>query len=154
MTETPRIAQLKDTAVDETKFTRRFADCLVLTHDNRILLNRRTDPKHSGNLTAFGGHIEPGEHHRQAMIRELNEELGTKIEAADAIFIGAITEEITQHTEIVYTYFWHDKAGTVTGCYEGEAAYYERVEDALADPKIMDYLRWLLLECRKRGLLA
>jgi 8-oxo-dGTP diphosphatase len=87
------------------------------------------------------------------MIRELNEELGAVVDPADVISLGVITEADTNHTEIVHVYFWHDKAGTITGCYECEAAYYDRIAGALAHPKIMAYAVWALGECHARGLI-
>lgn len=142
--------------VDLTKanlriFKKSFADCVVLTKDKKILLQQR--PPAQGNiLTAFGGHIEDGETPIQGLIRELNEELGAIVKAEDVIKIGAITESLSNHTEIIYTHFWHDKDGTITGCYEWDSTTYDTTTEALAHPKIMDYLHWLLIECQNRGL--
>jgi len=39
-----------------------FADCIVVTHDNKILLQQRPETgAHPGALCAFGGHVEDGE---------------------------------------------------------------------------------------------
>lgn len=52
--------------------------------DNRHLLHRRPAHKHHGGLWEFpGGKLEPGETPRQALARELAEELGIAVEAAD-----------------------------------------------------------------------
>jgi 8-oxo-dGTP diphosphatase len=134
--------------IDMTKITKQFSDCLVLTADKKILMQQRPD-----SVNAFGGHMEPGETPVQTVIRELEEETGAKIKAPELVSLGAVTESFTNHTQIVHTYFWHDKNNTVTGCYECEPAYYQTVADALAHPKIMAYARWMLLECQKRGLL-
>ncbi len=141
--------------IDEASFKTRFADCAVLTRDGKILLQQRTPGwgKSAGCLTAFGGHVEPGETPVQGVIRELHEELGAIVAEADLVLLGAVTEAETSHTEIVYCYFWHDRHGAITGCYECEAVYYDRIAGALAHPKIMDYLRWMLDECRKRQFL-
>jgi 8-oxo-dGTP diphosphatase len=136
--------------------SRNVADAVVLTTDGKILLQQR--PVNwggsAGRLTAFGGHIDPGETAIEALVRELDEELGAIVDPAEVISLGALTESETGHTEIVHTYFWHDRNGTITGCYECEAVYYDRIAGALAHPKIMDYLRWMLLECQVRGLVA
>lgn len=87
-------------------------------------------------------------------MRELHEELGAIVNPADLIFIGAVSEDFTGHTELVHVHFWHDVHDTITGCYEGEAVYYECVADALAHPKIMDYVRWALIEAQKRNLIS
>jgi 8-oxo-dGTP diphosphatase len=135
--------------------SRNVSDAVVLTRDGKILLQQR--PAHwgrsAGKLTSFGGHIDPGETATQAVIRELHEELGARVDAEDLISLGALTEAETGHSEIVHAWLWHDRHGTITGCYECEAVYYDRIEGALAHPKIMDYLRWMLLECRERELL-
>ncbi len=86
-------------------------------------------------------------------MRELKEELGADVPPEEVVPLAALTEAMSGHTEIVHTHFWHDRNGVITGCYECEAVYYDRVAGALAHPKIMDYARWMLLECQNRGLL-
>lgn len=110
--------------------------------------------KHAGVLNIFGGHIEEGETILEGLIRELHEELGADVKPEDITFIGAITEDFTGHTEIVHVHFWHDKKGTITGCYEAEAKEYQTVEETLKHPKIMDYAIWALRECQNKGLLT
>jgi len=104
-------------------------------------------------IATFGGRIEANESPSQALIRELHEELGAKIQDCDLIKLGVITEAITQHKELVHLYFWHDKEGTITGCYECEAQYFDKVTLALNHPKLMDDVRWALLECQNKKLL-
>ncbi|MFO1257822.1 MAG: NUDIX hydrolase [Gammaproteobacteria bacterium] len=141
--------------VDETHYTRRAVGCLILTKDGKILLqhrplNWRTFP---GCLATFGGGIEVNELPLNALIRELKEELGADAKEQDIISLGAITESATNHLELIYQFFWHDKAGTITGCYECEARYYESIAEAFEHPKIMDDVRWLLEICQAKGLL-
>jgi 8-oxo-dGTP diphosphatase len=143
------------TQVDMSSFTGHLADCVVLTHDRKLLmqyrpLNWRSSP---GCLNIFGGHVDEGETVMQALLRELKEELGAEALESEVIKLGAITEDFTQHRELVHIHFWHDKRGTITGCYEAEARQYNSVEEALSHPKIMDYSRWALYECQSRGLL-
>jgi 8-oxo-dGTP diphosphatase len=141
-------------SVDPKSFKKQLADAIVLTKDGKLMMQQRTPGwKSVGKLTAFGGHVEPGETPLQGLLRELKEELGADVPEAELVSLGALTEEETGHTEIVYTWFWHDKQGLITGCYECEAAYYDRAAGALAHPMIMDYAVWMLEECKKRGLL-
>lgn len=98
-------------------------------------------------------YIESGESVLQGLVRELHEELGAVVDPADVIFIGALTENFTDHTELVHVHFWHDKHNTITGCYEAEAVHYDTVAEALAHPKIMDYAHWALLACKTRKLI-
>jgi len=150
-----RIKQLDLSQVKESDYKQQFAACIVLTQDHKILLqqrplNWRTFP---GMIATFGGHIEGDETPIQAIVRELHEELGAKVDSSDLITLGVITEEVTSHTELVHLYFWHDTHSTITGCYEGEAKYFDSIEEALEHPKLMDDVCWALNECCDRGLL-
>ncbi|GAA0280437.1 (deoxy)nucleoside triphosphate pyrophosphohydrolase [Alteraurantiacibacter aestuarii] len=52
----------------------------------RLLMQQRPDHKHHGGLWEFpGGKVEKGENPRQALVREIAEELGVRIEADDLI---------------------------------------------------------------------
>lgn len=138
--------------VNLSAFKQQLADCVLLTQDGKLYMQRRPEnwSKHAGVVNLFGGHVESDETPAQAVIRELKEETGADIQERDIVFIGAITEGWTNHTEIVHVYFWHDKEGTLTGCYEAEPIIFDTVEDALAHPKIMEYAKWALVECKKR----
>lgn len=134
---------------------RQMADCVILTQNRKILLQERpanweTMP---GVLSLFGGHVEKGETIMEALVRELEEELGARIEKKDAMFLGAVTEDITGHSELIHVYFWHDRDGTITGCFEALPKYFDDVEQALSHPEMMDYAKWALSRCKIRGLL-
>jgi 8-oxo-dGTP diphosphatase len=137
-------------ATPAASFEKQVADCVIVTHDGKILVQQRPENWGSaaGCLTTFGGHLEPGETAAQGLIRELNEELGAVLDESELTFIAAVTEDWTQHAELVHIYFWHDKNNTITGCYEAEDRRYDTVDEALAHPKIMDYARFALLMCR------
>ena len=146
--------------VDATKLASQqykatLSDSVILTHDNKVLMQRR--PEHygafGGVLNIFGGHVEPGETVSEALVRELHEELGAEVNESELLFLGALTEDITDHTEIVHVHFWHDKRASITGCYECEPEYYLEASEALKDPKIMDYAAWALNECVRRKLI-
>lgn len=66
--------------VDLTKtkpdqFSAHLADCVILTKDNKILMQQRPENwgKHAGVLNIFGGHVEEGETVLEGLIRELHE---------------------------------------------------------------------------------
>lgn len=149
------IQEVNLTQIDEANFKQRYADSVILTHDHKILLQRRGDNWNTfpGFISTFGGRIELNESPVQALMRELKEELGAEVKISDVISLGAVTEKITGHNELVYVYFWHDQYATITGCYEGEAKYFDNVEVVFTEPKMMDYVRWALTECQKRQLL-
>jgi 8-oxo-dGTP diphosphatase len=87
------------------------------------------------------------------MIRELNEELGAIVTEIDVTFIGSITEDFTNHKHLVNVYFWHDKLGSITGCYEWESVQFDTIEDAISQPEIMDYAVWSLKKCQELKLI-
>lgn len=59
------------------------AAAAIFDVDGRVLLARRADHVHQGGLWEFpGGKLEPGEAPRQALERELQEELGIKVGSA------------------------------------------------------------------------
>lgn len=134
--------------IDNGCFTNRFVSCLVLSKDNRMILQQRGNSwkSYPGFLSEFGGHIEVNELPIHALIRELKEELGAQVEETDVISLGiiSITVEATNICELVYGYFWQDKVGTITGCYEGEAKYYTDVSEIYQHPKIMLSTLWLI----------
>lgn len=136
-------------------FKQQHAGCIVLTSDNRILVQQRPDNWRTfpGMITTFGGHLESKESPIEAIIRELHEELGARVELHDLVSLGAITEEITEHTELIYLYFGHDKEKTITGCYECEPYYFDTMIDLLAHPKVMQEVRWAIMECQRQKLL-
>ena len=59
-------------------FEKRLADCVILTHDNKILLQYRPKDWHSNpdGLNLFGGHVDKGESVIEGLLRELKEEVG------------------------------------------------------------------------------
>lgn len=149
------IKQVNPEQLDPATFKCCCAGCIILTRDRKILLQQRGDnwKNFPGVVSTFGGHIEIDETPTAGLIRELNEELGAKVLEAEVISLGAFTEEITNHTELLYYYFWHDQLGTITGCYEGTTKYYLDIASVLADPKVMPDIPLMLKECQRRGLL-
>ncbi len=144
------------TKIAETEFPQRFVGAIILTHNNKFILQRIVDPRPffpAGSLTTFGGKIEANETPEEALMRELKEELGAIVNTDDTIFLGAITESATGHSELIYTYFWQDKKGTITGCYEDEIAYFDSLDAIVVNDHVTDDVRWMLYDCRRRRIL-
>ncbi|HEY1096748.1 MAG TPA: NUDIX domain-containing protein [Alphaproteobacteria bacterium] len=156
MTDVPGIQFVDPATVDMHSYRKNIVDCVILTHDRKILMQYRPPDwkKIPDVLVNFGGGVDKGETTMKALVRELNEELGAKVNPDDVIPLGTLTEEWTGHTELVHIHFWHDKDATITGCYEAEDRRYDTIDDVLAEPKLMDYARWTLQHVRKRGLVA
>jgi 8-oxo-dGTP diphosphatase len=134
---------------------KRLADCIILTADNRLLLQKHPDGCTSlpGAVHPFGGYVEYGESPFQAMVREIQEETGGMVLKDETVFLGAITEEDTSHRDLVHVWFWHDIRGSVTGCYEREEICFDDVDDVLALPLLMDYARQALHMAVEAGLI-
>ena len=58
---------------------------VALIRDGRVLLVRRARPPYRGRWTLPGGRVEPGEDPTQAARREIEEELGLRVEALSAL---------------------------------------------------------------------
>ena len=155
MIDIPSIKIIDIESTEAMSVKARLADCVVLTHDNKILLQYRplNWSSNAGGLNLFGGHVDEGESIIEGLCREIKEELGADILENEVTFIDAISETWTEHKEFVHVYFWHDKECKITGCYEAEAREFETVEDALCEPKLMDYSKWALLKCQEIKLL-
>ena len=155
MTTIPSLHLVDPSEIPTRHFTQHLADCLILTHDHKILMQLRPENwgKWAGVLNTFGGHVGDGESVADGLVRELHEELCAVVDVKDVVFLGAVTEDFTKHTELVHIHFWHDKGNTITGCYEAEDRRYDSVAEALSHPKLMDYARWALLTAQARGLL-
>ena len=148
--------QLVDLSIiPQDAYKKHLADVVILTSKNKILLQSRPLNwlTHPGVVCLFGGHVEDEEVPIEAAVREIHEETGGILSSSDLIFIGALTEDWTNHSQIVHVYFWYDKDGSITGCYEAEAIEFNSSSEAISHNNIMDYAKWALEECNLRNLL-
>lgn len=141
--------------IDTSAYKRQYTSCIILSGDNKIILQERGDDFYTypGYLCAFGGKVESDETPLNTITRELKEELDVDVPATELVFIAAYTEEISQHNDLIYGYFWHDKQREIQTCHEGEIAYFEAINDSLKNEKLLDDVPFLLNYCICKNLL-
>ena len=154
MIEVAGIKEIDFQASDRGGFLKHCADAIILTHDHKILMQHR--PPWNGRsacLSAFGGHVDEGETISQGLLREIREELGASLTMDEVVKLSTVTEDMTDHTEAVHVYFWHDKSQKITGCYEHSPITFENLAAVLAHPDLMDYAKYNLLKAHSLGLI-
>jgi len=63
--------------------------CVILHREGKVLLQHRDDIpeiRFPGHWAIFGGHVEPGETAEEAALREMEEELGLRLEPPLLLF--------------------------------------------------------------------
>lgn len=87
----------------------RFVGAAIVRDDNVLLGKRSPNKKHyPGEWDVFGGHVEAGESDREAILRELQEELD--IDASEGC--QKATSKLTQDATFILflVYCWHGSA--------------------------------------------
>ncbi|MBB1565266.1 NUDIX hydrolase [Candidatus Gracilibacteria bacterium] len=75
--------------------------CALLVKDNKLLLqDRKSISKYGEEWSFFGGGIEDGENSKEALIREIKEELGFDISSWEISYLG----EIVHYTDFGIEY--------------------------------------------------
>ncbi|MGQ7145867.1 CTP pyrophosphohydrolase, partial [Escherichia sp. SS-MK2] len=101
----------------------------IIERDGKILLAQRPAQSDQAGLWEFaGGKVEPDESQRQALVRELREELG--IEATVGEYVTSHQREVSGR--IIHLHAWHvpDFHGTLQA-YEHQALVWCSPEEAL-----------------------
>lgn len=152
---TAEIEELTITQLKDMQFKCKYASALIMTCDNKLLLQQRSvnAKNFSGWITTFGGKIELNETPKSALIRELHEELGARVDSSDLIDCGSVTDAKSNYTDLIYAFFWHDIHGTIEFCKEENPIYFNYSDEIIQHPKSMLYVRWLVEKCIKIGVL-
>ena len=101
------------------------ADCrlhvavgVICNFDGQVLVSLRTDNVHQGGLWEFpGGKLEPGESVEEALVRELEEELGIVVQRATPLI--KIKHQYSDLNVLLDVYTVSSFSGTAFGC-EGQ----------------------------------
>lgn len=143
---------LRDDEPQKFAHFKQLADCLIITADNKLCLQRRSANAHSfpGAVCLFGGHVEGGETALTAAVREVAEETGGTPTEADMLSLGVLAEN---GDTLIHIYVWHDKNASMTGCYEGERITFDSAADALAHADLMPYAGWAIKAAKERLLI-
>jgi len=118
-----------------------FTLCFLVNKDQILMLHRRFPPN-QGLWNGVGGHIDPGETPRQAVIREVSEETGYHI--ADPQFAGLLTWEgfeIPPGGIVIFTAEVPHR--TFITNHEGELAWMPK-EWAYSAPEVVDNIHVFL----------
>lgn len=139
---------------DFARYAVMASNIIVKTADGRLCLQRRDIGPWAapGALAFWGGMVEAGESFDDALLRELEEELGVTPPLADIVFLGAFerTRDDGSMTCACF-YFWHDVQDSVQNCYEGAREYLDTAA-ALADPTLhTPGTKWSIEEAMLRG---
>jgi 8-oxo-dGTP pyrophosphatase MutT (NUDIX family) len=83
---------------------------IFIVSGNKLLLSRRQNTGWlDGHLCAPGGHVEEGETPRQAIIREVSEELGAIILEKDLEFLCVAVRNTGTREYVAYEFTLHDE---------------------------------------------
>jgi len=105
---------------------------VIRDQEDRILLTQRPDDRHMGGLWEFpGGKIDDGEAPAEALVRELDEELGIKIKVDNPLTF-AVHEEAGLRILLLF-FNASILLGTPHG-FEGQAVEWVLVENLMSYP--------------------
>lgn len=75
---------------------------LILENEDKILLMKRKNTGYEdGKYSLPGGHVEPNEEIRKALVREAQEEIGIHIDVQDVEFYKVINRKVNTEQEYV-----------------------------------------------------
>ncbi|WP_163713717.1 NUDIX hydrolase [Mangrovibacterium lignilyticum] len=101
ITSGPRSKHCEDCSFDYFFNASAAASALIFDEKGRLMLTRRAINPHKGKLDLPGGFVEHDETAEQAIIRELNEELGAEVE--EMSFFGTFPNQYEFSGMIVFT---------------------------------------------------
>lgn len=108
---------------------------------NKLLLGRRANTGWmDGYLCPTGGHVEPNETPRIALVREISEELGTQVRIDDLEFLCVAARKSAAAEYVAYEFVVRDKDYTFVNNEKHKCSELVWVDlDALPDDIIPDF---------------
>ena len=98
-----------------------LASCCILLKKNKILTTKRPAGKPFPNYWEFpGGKLERGESFYDAIIRELEEELGIKVKSKDLSIIDNVSHSYELNSVVVMAVFYIRKWTGIVKAKEGQ----------------------------------
>tara|TARA_B110000495_G_C22591410_1_gene354434 strand:+ start:180 stop:596 length:417 start_codon:yes stop_codon:yes gene_type:complete len=98
-----------------------LASCCILLQKNKILTTKRPVGKPFFNYWEFpGGKLEKGESFYDAIIRELEEELGIKVKSEDLSIIDNVSHSYELNSVVVMAVFYIRKWTGIVKAKEGQ----------------------------------
>ncbi len=101
---------------------------VITDEQQRIFITQRpASATHAGFWEFPGGKLELGECHHDALVRELQEEIGIKV--TDCVFLGEIEHRYATHAVMIYVYHVRDYVGSVSCCEQQPAFCWVKFEE-------------------------
>lgn len=83
---------------------------VYIIQGSKVMLSRRANTNWmDGHLCAPGGHVEAGERPRQALVREIEEELGVTVGENDLEFLCVAARHVEPTEYVAYEFVIRDK---------------------------------------------
>lgn len=118
---------------------------VFIVSDGKILLSRRTNTGWmDGYLCPPGGHVEEGETPVQAMIREIEEELGAKVDPKDLDFACVAVRNTSPNEYVAYEFAIRDKGYTFTNAESEKCRELVWVEMNELPEDVIDHFRQVI----------
>src|SRR5271165_2637174 len=100
-----RIVEPSD--ADTEMYRRRYAECIVMTKDDKILLMcLYFSATNSIDIMAFGGQVPCDKTPAEALASELGNDLSAEVNEDDLVHLCAFTLDQADQTELFHAFFW------------------------------------------------
>ena len=140
--------------INTLDYPEQFTSCLIANNKGEIFIQKRPDDwwTYPSFHCLFGGKCEINETAEETIIRELKEELNLDVAKKQLTYLGAITEPVSEHKELIHQYYYFLEEDALSDCFEGELRIFKNIESLQNETKLMDDVLWNVEQCIKNGL--